>query len=85
TAWAELEKLAAGLPLPPQFAEAVAAAKKGYLDPDYVAYRLKVLTALAAGQPAGVTAAQWTPAAVSKLATLLGVADAALNAAKSHA
>ncbi|MFX7731998.1 hypothetical protein ABTK10_20925, partial [Acinetobacter baumannii] len=54
-------------------------------DPDYVAYRLKVLTALAAGQPAGVTAAQWTPAAVSKLATVLGVADAALNAAKSHA
>ncbi|MBN8939450.1 MAG: methyl-accepting chemotaxis protein [Rhizobiales bacterium] len=85
TAWAELEKLAAGLPLPPQFAEAAAAAKKGYLDPDYVAYRLKVLTALAAGQPPGVTAAQWTPAAVTRLATLLGVADAALDAAKSHA
>ncbi|QCI65569.1 methyl-accepting chemotaxis protein [Phreatobacter stygius] len=85
TAWSELEKLAAGLPLPPQFAEAVTAARKGYLDPDYVAYRLEILTALVAGQPPGVTVGQWTPVAVARLVTLLGVADAALNAAKTHA
>jgi methyl-accepting chemotaxis protein len=85
TAWAELEKLAATLPLPPSFATATAAARKGFLDPDYAAYRLKTLNALINNQPPGVTVAEWSPASVARMATLLGVAEAALDAAKDHA
>ena len=85
TAWAALERLAAGLPLPATFGRAVAAAKQGYLDPQYLDMRLKTLKTLIAGQPTGLTVAQWTPEAVKRLATLLGVAEAALDAAKDHA
>jgi methyl-accepting chemotaxis protein len=47
--------------------------------------RTTVLKALVAGEPAGVTENEWSPMSVGKQASLLGVAVAALDAAKVHA
>jgi len=85
TAWATLLDMAAGLPLPPKFNEAVEKAKREYFAPDYVALRGNTLKKLVAGEPPGITTEQWSPMSVPKLASLLGVAEAALDAAKEHA
>jgi methyl-accepting chemotaxis protein len=85
TAWAALKDLAGGLPLPPGFAQAVEKAEHDYFDPNYIELRTNTLKALVAGQPTDMTAQQWSPMSVSRLAALEGVADAALDAAKDHA
>jgi methyl-accepting chemotaxis protein len=85
TAWATLEQLAASMSLPSALTGAMAKAKQEYYAPDHVAMRMSMLKKLIAGQPAGMNADQWGNITVPKLATLLGVADAALNAAKDHA
>ncbi len=85
TAWSALQDVAAGLPLPARFTQALDKANREYFAKDYVALRLKVLKALIAGEPTGVVLDQWTPASIAKLATLLGVAEAALDVAKDHA
>ena len=84
-AWSTLESVAAGLPLPARFTEAVEKAKREYFARDYVDLRMKVLKALIAGEPHGVNVDDWTPMSVSKLATLLNVAEAALDVAKDYA
>jgi methyl-accepting chemotaxis protein len=83
--WAALQDMARGLPLPPQFTEAVEKANTEYFSPDYIELRTKALKALIAGKSPGVTVEQWSPMSVAKLAALLGVADAALDVAKDHA
>ncbi len=84
-AWSALEDLAAGLPLPASFTEAMDKAKHGFLAPDYTELRLKTLKAVLAGEKIGYTADDWGAMSIAKLASLLGVAEAALNAAKEHA
>ncbi len=83
--WAALEELASGLPLPARFVDAVAKAKREYFGGDYAELRLKTLKALIEGRPPGITVQQWSPMSVGKLASLLGVAEAALDAAKDYA
>ncbi len=85
TAWAALEDLASGRPMPARFTEALANAKRVYFAPEYTELRTKTLKALIAGEPVSMTADQWAPLSVSKLATLLGVAEAALSVAKDYA
>jgi methyl-accepting chemotaxis protein len=85
TAWNVLEQQAAGVPLPPQFADAVAKAKREFFGPDYVDLRTNTLKKLVAGEPPGMTTDQWSALTVPKLATSLAVAEAALDAAKDHA
>jgi methyl-accepting chemotaxis protein len=85
TAWAALQDVAAGLPLPPRFTAAVERAKQEYFSPDYVDLRMKTLKALIAGQPTNVNQVDWSRLSVMKLASLLGVAEAALDVAKEHA
>ena len=85
TAWASLEDVAAGLKLPPRFTEAVAGAKRGFLAPDYVELRMKTLKALIAGEPIEIKQQEWSETSVAKLASLLGVAETALDVAKEHA
>jgi len=84
-AWTALEDVAAGLPLPVRFTEALQKAKREYFAPDYLALRTNTLNALVAGKPVEIKAADWAPMSVGKLATLLGVAEAALDVAKEHA
>jgi methyl-accepting chemotaxis protein len=83
--WAILEDTAAGLPLPARFSEAVAKAKQEFFAPDFVDLRMKTLKSLIAGEKVAATADDWSRMATSKLASLLGVAEAALDAAKEHA
>jgi methyl-accepting chemotaxis protein len=85
TAWAAMEKLSSGLAMPPAFAAAVARAKAGWMAPDYVALRQKVLNHLIAKEDPGFTPAQWTPMSVERLAGILAVAEAALDVAKQRA
>ena len=85
TAWATLEQMAASMSLPSTLTGAIAKAKQEYYAPDHVAMRINMLKKLIAGQPAGMNADEWGNITVPKLATLLRVADAALDVAKEHA
>jgi methyl-accepting chemotaxis protein len=85
TAWSALEDVAAGLPLPPRFNEAVAKAKREFFAADFADLRLKTLNALLAGQKVAVSQPDWARMSVGKLGSLLGVAEAALDVAKDHA
>ena len=84
TAWSALLEIAAGLPLPARFTAAVDKAKQEMFGADYMALRTKLLTALAAGQPVELKYADWTPASIAKLNSVLAVADTALDVAKEH-
>jgi methyl-accepting chemotaxis protein len=85
TAWTALEDVAAGLVLPERFHQAVAKAKQEYFAADYAELRQKTLKSLIANEPVTITVADWTPMSISKLASLLNVADVALDIAKEHA
>src|SRR5262249_34201942 len=84
-AWANLEDVAASLPLPPRFAEAMEKAKHGFLASDYVNLRMDILKKLIAGEPVNIVVDDWSKTSVSKLASVLGVAESALEVAKEHA
>jgi len=85
TAWGSLEELASGLPLPPRFTAAVDLAKREFFAADVIALRDRTLKMLIAGEKPEMTTAQWTTMIVPKLATALGVAEVALDIAKTHA
>ena len=85
TSWAAVEQLASSLKLPPAFADAMQKARTGFLDPEFAKVRMTTLMALINKQPTGFTASQWSPMSVAKLATILNVADAALETARDHA
>ncbi|NWG24624.1 MAG: HAMP domain-containing protein [Pseudorhodoplanes sp.] len=85
TAWGALEDLAAGLPLPPQFAAAMEKAKKEFFAPDFADLRAKTLAKLVAGEKVDMTSQQWAALSIPKLGSLLGVAEVALDLAKQHA
>jgi methyl-accepting chemotaxis protein len=84
-AWAMIEEQAAALSLPPRFAEAMAVAKREYFGRDFIDMRNNGMKALIAGTKPTVTVDQWSAITVPKLATLLGVSEAALDVAKDHA
>jgi methyl-accepting chemotaxis protein len=85
TAWALLEQMAASLTLPASLTGAIAKAKQEFFAPDFVGLRTSTLKKLIAGEPPGITIQQWTSISTPKLATLLAVAEAALDVAKEHA
>ncbi len=85
TAWAALEDLASGLPVPAHFKNALEDAKREFFGADYTQLRLKTLKQLIAGEKVSMSADTWSKMSVSKLASLLNVAVAALEAAKEYA
>jgi methyl-accepting chemotaxis protein len=85
TAWDTLEDIAAGLTLPPRLTDAIDKAKREYFAREYFDLRTKTLKALIAGEPPGISVDDWSKMSVSRLATLIGVAEAALDVAKDHA
>jgi methyl-accepting chemotaxis protein len=85
TVWGIIGEIAAMLPLPAKFTDAMATANREFFSKDYSDERLRVYKALIEGKPPGHTVASWTPIAVPKLTTVLTVAEAALDAAKEHA
>jgi methyl-accepting chemotaxis protein len=83
--WDAIADLSAGLPLPRSFKDAYEKSKREFFAPDYRALQLKTFTTALAGQPTGYKTEDWTAMSVTKLSSLLGVAEAALDAAKEHA
>ena len=59
----------------------MAATKTAYFEPQYLDLRERLLTALLAGEKPELTANQWSPITVGRLAAAVGVAEAALDAA----
>lgn len=84
TAWRAIELAASGMQLPPALAAAVAEAKSLYFDPQYLATRDGIIAAIAKGEKASMTANQWSPYSVGRMASAIRLADAALAAAKDH-
>jgi methyl-accepting chemotaxis protein len=83
-AWNALGLAASGMELPPALASAIAAAKTAYFEPSYLALRDRLLAALLAGEKPEVTANQWSPITVGRLAAAVAVAERALDAAKDY-
>ncbi|MGY4627732.1 methyl-accepting chemotaxis protein [Bradyrhizobium sp. USDA 4486] len=83
-AWKALELSASGMQLPPALSSAMATVKTAYFDPQYLALRDRLANTLANGEKAELTANQWTPVTVGRLAGAVAVAETALDAAKSH-
>ena len=84
-AWATLEQMAASMTLPATLTGAIAKAKQDFFGPDFVALRANTLKKLIAGEPPGITIQQWSSQSTPRLATLLAVAETALEVAKEHA
>ncbi|WP_027521783.1 methyl-accepting chemotaxis protein [Bradyrhizobium sp. Ec3.3] len=82
--WKALDLSTSGMQLPPALVSAMTAAKAAYFDPDYLALRDRLANAAANGEKPELTANQWTQATVARLASAVVVAEAALDAAKSH-
>jgi methyl-accepting chemotaxis protein len=85
TAWAALGGVASGLPLPPQFGEAIEKANREFFAPDYAKLRMDTLKAMVAGEKMNINAADWVKMSVAKLASLLNVAEISLRIVKDYA
>jgi methyl-accepting chemotaxis protein len=83
-AWNALQVTASGMQLPPALSAAMAATKTAYFEPQYLALRDRLLAALIAGEKPELTANQWSPITVGRLSSAVGVAEAALDAAKDY-
>src|SRR5437660_12771736 len=70
--------------LPAALSAAIDANKSAYFDPQYLALRDRLLTALVACEKPELTANQWSPLTVARLSAAVGVAGAALAAAQEH-
>jgi hypothetical protein len=77
-AWNALELSASGMQLPPNLAATMAAAKVAYFDPQYMALRDRVMKALVSGEKPEITASEWTPITVDRMASAVTVAERAL-------
>jgi methyl-accepting chemotaxis protein len=84
TAWSAIELAASGMHLPPALAAAMAETKSLYFDPQFLVTRDGIIAAIAKGEKASMTANQWSPYSVGRMASAIKLADAALAAAKDH-
>ncbi|MGX4769310.1 methyl-accepting chemotaxis protein [Bradyrhizobium guangdongense] len=82
--WKALELSTSGMQLPPALTSAMAAAKTAYFEPQYLGLRDRLADALVKGEKAEMTANQWSPLTVGRMASAVSVAEAALDAAKIH-
>jgi methyl-accepting chemotaxis protein len=84
-AWNALQLVTSGMQLPPALSAAMTANKTAYFEPSYLQLRERLLTALSDGGKPELTANQWSPITVGRLSAAVGVAEAALEAAKQRA
>jgi len=83
--WNALQLTASGMQLPAPLSAAIAATKTAYFEPSYLELRERLLKTLMEGGKAELTANQWSPITVGRLSAAVGVAEAALEAAKQQA
>ena len=84
TAFNALEMAASGMQLPSALSSAIAATKTAYFEPDYLALRDRLLASLIAGEKTEITANQWSPLTVGRMASAVNVAEVALESAKDY-
>jgi methyl-accepting chemotaxis protein len=84
-AWNAVQLAAAGMQLPPAISSALTEAQTAYFDPQYLALRDRLANALVKGEKPELSANQWTPITVGRMASAVKVAEAALDAAKERA
>jgi methyl-accepting chemotaxis protein len=84
-AWGALQLATSGMQLPPALSAAMTANKTAYFEPSYLELRQRLLSALTDGGKPELTANQWSPVTVGRLSAAVGVAEAALEAAKQRA
>jgi methyl-accepting chemotaxis protein len=82
--WAALLDASSGAAPPARVREAIEAAQKKYFGPDYAATRARLIKALQSGESPEMNGTQFAPYTIAHLATLLGVAEAAIEAAKER-
>jgi methyl-accepting chemotaxis protein len=82
--WKALELSTSGMTLPQALASAMDKAKTAYFEPSYLALRDRLADALVKGEKAEMTANQWSPVTVGRMASAVAVAETALEAAKTH-
>ncbi|MCK1367586.1 methyl-accepting chemotaxis protein [Bradyrhizobium sp. 62] len=82
--WKALELSTSGMQLPAGLAAAMASAKTSYFEPQYLALRDRLADALVKGEKPEMTANQWSPLTVGRMASAVAVAEGALDAAKIH-
>src|SRR4051794_24609967 len=82
--WKALELSTSGMQLPAGLASAMASAKTSYFEPQYLALRDRLADALVKGEKPEMTANQWSPLTVGRMASAVAVAEAALDAARTH-
>ena len=83
-AWNALQLAVGGMRLPPALSGAMEATKAAYFDPQYTGVRERLVNAAINGEKPEMVAAQWSPFTVGHLGAAVQVAEAALDAAKSH-
>lgn len=83
-AWSALESAAAGMKLPSALESAIAAAKIAYFDAQYMALRDRLMFALSTGEKPEMTATDWAPLTVGRMASAVVVAERALETAKEY-
>jgi methyl-accepting chemotaxis protein len=84
-AWSAIELAATGMQLPTALSAAMSETKSVYFDPQYTSTRDGIIATIAKGEKASMTANQWSPFSVGRMASAIRLADAALAAAKDHA
>jgi hypothetical protein len=83
-AWKALGLALDGMKPSPALASAVDATKTAYFDPQYTSLRDRLVDALASGGKPEMSANEWSPYTVGRLAAAVNVADAALESARDH-
>ena len=84
-AWAALKTVAEGADLPPKLAEAMAEAKTGYFDKDFLALRDRLANAALANEKPEMKANEWSPLSVRHMTGAVAVAERALDMATDYA
>jgi methyl-accepting chemotaxis protein len=85
TAWSALKAETGGVTPPTTLKDPIANAEKEYFAAEYMAKRESLMNAMVAAQAPEMNPADWSNYTVSKLASLVGVATAALESAKTYA
>jgi methyl-accepting chemotaxis protein len=83
--WATVIDMTSGTTLPARVTQAIEKAQQQYFSADYTALRARMVKTLLAGEKTEMNTTQWAPYTIARLATILSVAEAAIEAAKEHA
>ena len=83
--WKSLQLAMTGSEVPASLATQLKAVESGYFDPQYLDLSDRLIAAVANGQKGEMTAYQWSPFSVGRMASAITFAEAVLDQARDHA